>query len=465
MEAAEHAEQKSPPNRVRLTDRYLKAVKPGGPRRDAWDTVVTGLSARISPRGKITWSLLTRLYGHRHATRISLGTYPVMTLEAAREAATEALRIAAKRLDPRQEEKRLRALEAAQRQNTLARAVADYEALKMVGQNPDEPLRRHGKEVIARLRKEFLADFTVVRKDTAGKVIETRRRPGIAELALADIRWEHVQQRLDDAVWRGSPFQGYHLLSDIRALLNWCVTREGYGVEKNVCEGKDAKDVIGDKAERDRKLSDYEIGLYWRATAELGPLFGDLCRLLLLTAARREEVGGMTWDEVDLTKREWVVAAERYKNRSEHLIPLTDRAIEILSKLPRTSRFVFPTARGDAALSGYSKLKTKLDDKMLELAKLDAEKAGKDPRKVSIKAFVLHDVRRTCRSKFSELEVPFIVAEECLGHRAQGLRRTYDRHDYKREKRDALEKLANHVDSLSGGPPLQRENNVVAYRK
>jgi integrase len=64
--------------------------------------------------------------------------------------------------------------------------------------------------------------------------------------------------------------------------------------------------------------------------------------LAILTAARTNEVLGAKWDEVNLDERVWVVPAARMKSGREHVVPLSDRAIEILTSMPRSDAHVFP---------------------------------------------------------------------------------------------------------------------------
>lgn len=56
----------------------------------------------------------------------------------------------------------------------------------------------------------------------------------------------------------------------------------------------------------------------------------------ILTAARTGEVTGMEWAEVDLKAKLWTIPAGRMKAEREHLVPLSDRAVEILAALPRS---------------------------------------------------------------------------------------------------------------------------------
>ena len=59
--------------------------------------------------------------------------------------------------------------------------------------------------------------------------------------------------------------------------------------------------------------------------------------------------------------------------------------------------------------------------------------------------WTLHDLRRTARSLMSRAKVAPYVAEKCLGHVAGAIERTYDRHAYLDEKREAFARLADEV--------------------
>jgi integrase len=62
----------------------------------------------------------------------------------------------------------------------------------------------------------------------------------------------------------------------------------------------------------------------------------------ILTACRTSEVLKAEWSEIDLEAREWMIPAAKMKSRRLHIVPLSDRAIEILRGLPRMGEFVFP---------------------------------------------------------------------------------------------------------------------------
>ena len=90
--------------------------------------------------------------------------------------------------------------------------------------------------------------------------------------------------------------------------------------------------------------------------------------------------------------------------------------------------------------SGFSKAKAALDAKLAQLRKRD----GRKP----MAPWVLHDLRRTARSLMSRAGVPSDHAERVLGHVIPGVRGTYDRHEYRAEKLDALQKLGALVERI-----------------
>ncbi len=95
---------------------------------------------------------------------------------------------------------------------------------------------------------------------------------------------------------------------------------------------------------------------------------------------------------------------------------------------------LFTTTDGQRPVSGFSKAKRRLDSVITE------QQDGAD-----IDLWRLHDLRRTCRSGMAALGVPEIVSEKVLNHQPDKLARTYNVHEYQDEKRNALERWAQHV--------------------
>lgn len=76
---------------------------------------------------------------------------------------------------------------------------------------------------------------------------------------------------------------------------------------------------------------------------------------LILTAARSGEAIGATWNEIDLDAAVWTIPAERMKAGKAHRVPLSEKALAIVSSLHqnRTSEFVFP-GRGKKPMSNMA---------------------------------------------------------------------------------------------------------------
>ncbi len=78
----------------------------------------------------------------------------------------------------------------------------------------------------------------------------------------------------------------------------------------------------------------------------------------MLTASRTSEVLGARWAEFDLQGRVWLIPAARMKAKADHLVYLTDRAVEILKgQIGLHDELVFPsTMKDDCELSNMAML-------------------------------------------------------------------------------------------------------------
>ena len=168
-------------------------------------------------------------------------------------------------------------------------------------------------------------------------------------------------------------------------------------------------------------LSNDELAAVWRATEGPG-VFNAITRMLLLTGQRREEVGGMTWDEISPDGATWTLPASRAKNNVVHIVPLSMQAQAIIAAQPRSnaSPLVFPGRGGDRPFNGHA------------LAKAALDKAS------GVTNWTLHDLRRTCATGLQKLGVRLEVTEAVLNHVSgsrRGIVSIYQKHDYAPEKR------------------------------
>ena len=410
-----------------LNDRILKALKPApaGKRYELMDAIVPGFGVRVTESGQRTFILVARYPGSKNPTRRALAEYGALSLDKARQKARDWLELIRKGTDPSRAEEENRQASLRLQANTFAAVAEDFIRDKL-------PTERKGREVERDIRREFLARWD--------------------RLAITQVTEGHVREVVKAAKDRGSPYQAHNLLTTARRLFSWAIDQRAYGLENSPCDRLKPKAIIGKKKSRTRILNNDELRALWSATEGLGYPYGALFQILALTGQRKSEVAEARWSEFDLAAKVWVIPAERMKADAAHLVPLSDEVIAILKSLPRFTRgdHLFSTDFGVKPVNGFSKGKVRLDKAMAaELGRLDP--------------FVLHDIRRSVRTRLSdpELKVPEIVRELVIAHTKPGLHKVYDLHAYRDEKRDALTAWAGKLHGIVGNRPAK----VMALRE
>jgi integrase len=407
--------------RVRLTARFVENVKPAARGRiEYFDAALPSFGLRVTEKGAKSWILFYRV--HRHQHRATLGSYPTLPLAEARDRARDVLRDIERGNDPATAK-----AEQRRRDADLFQAVSG------------EFIERHAKpnnRTWQRQDTDLKREFLPLWKD----------RP-IGSIAKRDIL-----EVLDKIADRTSPRRANRYLALIKKLFNWCAER-GY------VETSPAANIkpLAREVSRDRVLSDSELRVIWQCCEALGWPFGDLFRLLLLTAQRVGEVSTMLWRDVDLDQAIWTVPGATAKNGVANEVPLSSAAIAILKSLPALGRqgLVFPALNGSAnPVSGFSKAKARLDKAIA------FELANKDQ---IMPAWRLHDLRRTAASRMAQLGVSPHVIEKVLNHvtgSLKGVAGVYNRYGYDAEKRHALKVWAAHIARVVD--PSSRPTRAIA---
>jgi integrase len=213
-------------------------------------------------------------------------------------------------------------------------------------------------------------------------------------------------------------------------------------------------------ASRERVLSSAEVRWFWRACDSVGEPFGSLFRALLLSGARLRELAELRRNELSDDGTAINLPSTRTKNKLPFTLPLapaTQQMIASAAKQHSACPFVF-TTNGTKPVTGWSRLKARLDRAMLAEAK---KERGDD---VAIPHFRLHDLRRTAVTHMSELGIAPHIVEACVNHvsgHKGGVAGVYNRAEYAAEKRAAFESWATHVVGLVSNKPT----NVTPIRK
>lgn len=455
--------------RTKLTDRYLKSLKPAADARpyEVMDTVVDRMGVRVmgsTAQPVLSFILYTRFPDFTGAlkkapTRRALGTYieppeaapereptveellalDTLTLSEARLKAQEWLRLIARGVDPGTETARRKQAKIESRKNTFDVVFEAFSTEKLAKE-------RKGEEVKRDIQNNFLAEW----KD----------RP-IVEITELDVL------AVINAKKKAAPSQARNLLGEIRRLFDWTIEQRIYGIMANPCQNLKPTKIIGKKRSRQRILGDDELFALWRAAKRMPYPAGPVYRLLMLTALRLNEPTDASWTEFNpavaraLRQRkkderivwtkfsaeqlQWIIPAERMKGEDgearPHLVSLTADILQILESLPlfKKGGFLFSTTFGQKPTCIGDKIKKKIDARMLRTLKALARRRGDDPSKVELAHWVNHDIRRTVRSNLSRLRVTEEAREAVIAHARPGIKGVYDVYDYADEKREALE--------------------------
>jgi integrase len=228
------------------------------------------------------------------------------------------------------------------------------------------------------------------------------------------------------------------LRAALAAFFSW-VIREGIRLpEGNVASYTNKRE----EKSRERVLSNAELKAVWNGCPDNE--FGAAVKLLVLTGQRRSEIGLLRWDEVH--DDQIILPGSRTKNGRTHVVPLTDRAQTILSRIRRDGRHSVFGRRG-GGFGDWARGKAALDARI---------------RKVI--GWTLHDIRRTVATRMAELGVQPHIIEAVLNHvsgHKGGVAGIYNRATYDKEKREALNLWAEHVMALVEG----RKATVVPMKR
>jgi integrase len=368
-----------------------------------WDDEMKGFGfrLRLGSGGKVLKSWVAQYKRAGATRRILLGSAEVLGAEAARAAAKKVLAKVALGEDPAADKRERRDKDKL----SLRSVIDEYLALK-------------ARELRPKTMREITRYLTgTYFKPLHGMALDTVGRKDVASRLVAIIR-EH------------GPVVAAKARAALTTLFAWSM-QMGL-IEHNPVVGTIQPDA---GKPRERTLADDELAAIWRACKD--DEYGRIVRLLILLAARRAEVGGMAWSELDLERGLWTLPAARSKNAKAHTLPLMPMALDIIKRVPRlvTRDQLFGTRSNDG-FTGWDDQKEPLD-----------ERSGID-------RWTLHDLRRSVATKLADLGVMPHVIEEILNHQSghkAGPAGIYNKSRYEREVRNALGMWEDHVRALIEG--------------
>jgi integrase len=381
--------------RVKLTKSVIDSLATPPSDTLYWDASLPGFGVKVTPKGRKVFIVLYRTGGAGSKLRkYTIGPYGRVTLHQARIAAQKVFAARLEGRDPAAEKREKKRLVAADRVEDLLETYIS----QRLSQN------RSGGEIARLLRRE------------------TGRAWG--DRSIHEISKRDVVEVVTAIEQRGVPVAANKTLKSIKTFLRWCVGRAI--LDQSPAEGVPlpAKEIA-----RDRVLSDDELARVIISARQIDDLYGGIVELLTLTGQRREEVARLTWEELDLKRRVWMIPKSRTKNAKPHVVQLSDESIAVLSRMEKRGPYVF-SVDGARPFQGFAVAKRKLD----ELSK--------------VTGWRLHDLRRTCVSGMAGLGVAPHVADKILNHQSgtiSGVAAVYQRHEFLAERKNALERWGAHI--------------------
>jgi integrase len=245
--------------------------------------------------------------------------------------------------------------------------------------------------------------------------------------------------RLAEIAQESGPSAANRVRASLSAYFMW-LAREGH-VDANPVAFTN-KAIEG--GARGHVPDDAELRAIWRALKP-GDQYSTIVKLLLLTGARRDEIGSLRWSEVNLVDATITLPSPRTKNKQEHIIPLSAPALTLLAAQPRridadgTDRdHVFGNG-ADRGYQGWSKSKAELDTAS------------------GVTGWVLHDFRRVLSTALHDRfgVLPHVV-EALLGHisgHKAGVAGVYNKAAYLPERQRALICWGEYIMELTEGAP------------
>ena len=439
---------------INLTARYVETVKTDGKRLEIRDAKVEGMELRVGTGGTKTWVLRYRRRSDRAKRAWTMGTFPDMPLDEAREAAADARRAIAKGGDPatgkqvakeaptfRQLAKQWQEDYAEANRSERVRAddagVLDRYILPLIGDMKAHAIQRHDIGRVLNAAKKA----TDGRQGHDGERRLTHRPNKVHEIVRAVYRWAASEGivTVDPTFGRKRPIKKEkareRTLTPAEVKTVWAALGRAPAAREREVDGRVAK----------RRDGDFPM---LKATALT-------MKLSLVTGQRIGEVSGIRLAELDLNDVApvWTIAGSRTKNGDAHRVPLSKLALALIAEakaLAGDSPWLFPSPKGDGPVDPHAATR----------ALVRARPA------TGVASWRVHDLRRTCATMIGGMGVRPHVISHVLNHiSVTGGTITgavYNQFTYDPEKREALTAWGARLTAIIAGVD---DANVVALSK
>ena len=184
--------------------------------------------------------------------------------------------------------------------------------------------------------------------------LEAYAFPHIGDIAVSDIESGHVRDTLVK-IWLEKPETARRVRQRIVAVIDWSIAKNYRAHPLPMAAINKSLPKVPKKVKHHRALLYADVPAFMallRKRVSIGRLAFEA---LVLTAARSGEIRMATWDEIDLETKLWTIPADRMKAGREHVVPLSDQAVDVFRRAAKfrhaSSELVFSGAKPKNPLS------------------------------------------------------------------------------------------------------------------
>jgi integrase len=407
-----------------------------------WDSVAPGLGLRATPRGDKGYVFQSKLNGK--TMRINIGKPATWSIRAAQIEARRLQTLIDMGRDPRQvvadelsaeqdarvtRQASIDAAEAEEQLKAEAKRLQDRRESVTLGVAWPKYIsarrnakRKGGKQGWSEWHvrdHENVARIGGAKKIRGKGLTEPGPLSSLLSVRLADLNGKRIAQWLSAETAR-RPTQAALAFRLLSVFVNWCDSQPEYSglVPPGACKAQHVRDELPSTNTREGdSLQREQLAPWFKAVSGMGnQVQSAYLQALLLTGARRRELGALQWTDVDF---QWLSMTIRDKVEGERTIPLTPYMRQLLSSLPRYpgNPWVFSSV---SSANGQLAEPTPGHKRALIAAGLPD--------------LTLHGLRRSFGSLAEWTETPIGVVAQIMGHKPSAIAEKH----YRRRPLDLL---------------------------
>lgn len=396
-----------------LTDTVIKKTKPGIKPVKLSDG--KGMYLLVNPAGSKLWRWKYRVLGKEKS--MSLGAYPDVSLAQARDGVDKARKILAAGHDP------------------MAIRKADKVASRTSAENSFESVARKWWENWKPARSEQHAGQVMRR-------FEANVFPYIGSRPVSEIQAPELVAMLKAIEARGVSDLAKRALQTSSQVFRYAIA---HGLAKrNPATDIKPGDVLASRQKKNlARIDSKELpDLLRHIEGYQGAAITRLAmKLMALTFVRTTELIAAKWSEFDLEAARWDIPAERMKMKTQHIVPLSSQAVNLL----RTLHLI--TGRGTMLFPGERDHAKPMSNNTILKA---LERMGYKGRMTG------HGFRGVASTLLHEMDFDHAHIELQLAHQERNeVSAAYNHATYLKQRAKMMQDWADYLDSCTTGRVLQ----------